>query len=151
MSQTLTPAQLQTLLTSLPPGTKIEIVKTQGGIIVADNNGKSKTKDQLIDEKYAHLRGVGITISQAAEKYSVPRGAIQGWVYSSHDVHFVDEDCYPKLIDEAEIALCADIYKDRQARGITGIPFFDDQGHLVKEVKHPERSERRRKRMAEAK
>jgi helix-turn-helix, Psq domain len=145
-TQTLTPDEIKNLLTSLPPGSKIEIMKSaQGGIMVTTD--QPKTKAQLLDEKYAHLKGQGITLSQAAKKYDVPRGAIQGWVYQSSYISFVDQDSYPQTIDEAEVALCAEIYKDRQKESITGIPFFDEQGHLIEGLKHPDLSEyRRRKR-----
>lgn len=145
--QHLTPDQLQTLLTSLPAGTKIEIMKsTEGGIIVTntDTTAETKTKAQLIDEKYAHLKGQGITISQAAEEYQVPRKVVEHWIYRSQDVSFVDEASYPKKIDAAEVALCAEIYKRRQKEGLTGIPFFDDEGHLIEDVKHPDRSRRKK-------
>lgn len=134
MPQKLTPAQLADLLTNLPPGAKIEIKRTPTGDLIVS---QTKTKTQLLEEKYSHLCGQGITISDAAKKYTVPRGAIDSWVYRSGYVSFFDESCYPKLINEAEVALCADIYRQRKATGTAGLPYFDENDLLITEVKRP--------------
>ncbi|GIK36617.1 MAG: hypothetical protein BroJett011_04500 [Chloroflexota bacterium] len=135
--------ELNGLLTKLPPGTKLQVTLPNGETLVAEND--RKTKAQLIEEnpQLRALKGRGITISEAAEKYGVPRTTIEKWVYRSRDVSFVDEASYPKLIDEAEVALCAGIYKKRKKEAvIPNIPFFDEEGFLVENVKHPHRSRR---------
>jgi len=143
-TQTLTPAYLIELLTNLPAGHKIEISKTPGGEVIMS---QEKTKAQLIEEKYSALAGQGISLSEAAQKYDVPRATITSWVYRSADINFVDETSYPKLVNEAEVALCSEIYWDRKKREIAGIPFFDENEVLIDNLKHPGLSEyRRRKR-----
>ena len=141
----LSPAQLAEVLTKLPAGVKVNVEKlSTGDLSVSVVDAPAPTKDQLIAQKYAHLRGVGVTLSQAAEKYGVPRNAIEGWVYNAQCVGFVNEAAYPKLVDEAEVALCAAIYQERKsAGGLTGFPFFDESGRLLTGPKHPERSRRR--------
>lgn len=136
------------LLTGLPSGVKIklEFVKLPSGEIVVTTDAPKKTKQQLLEEKYSRLKGHGITISQAAIKYEVSREAIENWVYQAKYVRFVDEVSYPKKIDEAEVALCADIYrKRREQKGRLNIPFFDEDGYIVEGLKHPGRSHRQKK------
>lgn len=142
----LSPLELAEVLTNLPDGSTLHFKKVAGGFAVTTAVAAQelkKTKAELIEARYAGLKGVGITLSDAAEKYDVPRGTITQWVYSSRTVGFVNEASYPKLIDEAEMALCAEIYHARKkAGGQTGFPFFDEQGFLVESVKHPHRSRR---------
>lgn len=138
------PPDILNALTNLPPGATIELKKSSSGDIILNGHSR-KTKQQLIDENYSHLVGVGISLSEAAEKYGVPRSVIEGWVYSSGNVSFVDETVYPKLVDEAEVALCADIYKERRAAGTSGLPYFDEEGYLIEEVQRPASSRRPKK------
>lgn len=136
-------------LTTLPPGAKIEVSKTPTGEISVSQ--QPLTKQQLIAQNYSHLAGQGIPINEAAEKYDVPKGTIGRWVYTQNYVSFVDEDSWPKLVDEAEVALCAAIYHERKAKGITGIPFFDDDDFIIEDLKHPKLAAYRRRRRAAAK
>lgn len=145
MPKTLSPDDITTLLTNLPPGSTIELTKTPGGLIVTDSIDQPKTKQQILEERYAGLMGQGITMSEAAKKYDVPGGTIRRWVYQNNYISFVDQDSYPQTIDEAEIALCADIYKERQQAGITRVPYFDEEGCIIEDLKHPKLSEYRRK------
>lgn len=138
----LTINDLLTLLTKVETGVTITLIKTSAGVFMVDI---PKTKQQLIEEQFNHLRGQGITISEAAKKYDTPRGAVDSWVYRGNYISFVDELAYPRLIDEAEVALCAQIYHERQKTGLTGIPYFDDYDFPVTEMKHPELSEYRRR------
>ncbi|MCK6629317.1 MAG: hypothetical protein L6R45_29590 [Anaerolineae bacterium] len=134
--QTLSPTDLPALFTTYPPGVKLQLeILPNGAIHVADTTPKTKT--QLIDELFPHLKGQGISISNAAKKYGVPRGAVNDWVYVTGYLHFVDETCYPKLVDEAEVALCAQIYHARRAANTAGLPYFNDQGHIITTIKRP--------------
>lgn len=134
------PPALVDLLKNMPAGATLELTKLPTGEIVVTEEAPKRTKAEMLEE-YAHLRGRGITITDAAERYGVPRGPIDSWVYRSRDVSFVDESSYPKLVDEAEIALCAKIYHERKAAGITGVPYFNPDGTEY-EIKHPHRSRR---------
>ncbi len=64
-------------------------------------------------EDFEHLRGVPITVSEAAKKYGVPGTTIRGWMAAGY-VHFVDANSYPKKIDEGDMAYCATIYSVRK-------------------------------------
>lgn len=143
------PTDLSSLLTNLRPGVKLELEKLSNGDVTVSYDTPPKTKAELIEEKYPHLKGQGITISQAAKEYKVSRNTIEGWVYVTKTVSFVDEEHYPKLVDEAEVAVSCDIYNKRKAAGgLTGFPFFDEEGYLVEGPKHPDRSAKRRKKQA---
>ena len=141
--------RIQKFLTNLPPGATIELLKGTNGEVIVTN--QRKTREQLLAENFSHLRGLGISMSQAAQKYQVPRGTLQRWVYRTGYVHFVDEEAYPKLVDEAEVALCADIQEKRREWGVRNVPFFDDEGYLIEDLKHPDLAAyRRRKRVQRA-
>lgn len=143
-TQTLTPAYLIELLTNLPAGHKIELSKTPGGEVVMS---QEKTKAQLIEEKYSALSGQGISLSEAARKYRVPRSTAEKWLERDY-VRVVDTEAYPQLIDEAEVALLADLYHQRKAIGIFGVPFFDERGVPILRRKHPALAAYRRRRRA---
>jgi len=109
----------------------------------------TKTKEQIIREKFAHLLDRGITLTEAAEKYNIPRNTLEAWIYRSKYIGFIDELSYPKKINEAEIAHLAEIYHKRRKRGMDrgGVPLLGENGLPILELKHPELSEyRRRKR-----
>lgn len=139
--------ELEKLLTNLPPGTTIELTLNPQGELTVTNNQK-QTKEDLLQNKYAHLVGVGISLSEAARKYGVTKGVIKAWVYRSNYIRFVDTDSYPQLINEAEVALCADIYRDRQAAKLTGLPYFDECGYVITKRKHPDLAKYRRRKKA---
>jgi hypothetical protein len=57
-------------LTQLIRAGKIEAVQLPSGeLLVSAENGQSKTREMIINEKYPHLKGVPITITEAAKKY----------------------------------------------------------------------------------
>lgn len=145
-------AAVSRLLTNLPPGNILQVKPLPSGeftVAVVQEEEKPKTKQELIAEKYAHLVGRGITMSQAAIDYQIPKNTVRNWVYQSRYVRVVDEDCYPRLVDEAEVAVCADIYKERQKIGLTGLPFFDDAGYVITERKREDLAEYRRRKREE--
>lgn len=143
--QTFPPGELQSILEKLPPGSTIQVSKSPAGDIIVTSDGQAKTKRQLLQENFPHLVGQGISLSQAAKKYGVSRSVISQWVYRQDYVHFVDQDSYPQLVDEAEVALCVQIYRQRQETGLTGVPYFDEHNRLIEEVLHPHRSKRHNK------
>lgn len=69
-------------LTQLIETGKMQAVQTPSGelLVAAVNNGsESKTKQEIIAEKFAHLRGQMITATEASEKYGLPRANILTW------------------------------------------------------------------------
>ncbi|MCB0207736.1 MAG: hypothetical protein KDJ52_00310 [Anaerolineae bacterium] len=145
MPQTLSPVDLQNLLTTLPPGVKLEIEKTPSGEVRIMS--APQTKEQLLQAKYGDLIGQGISMSKAAKKYTIPRSAIEKWVYRNNYVDIIDEESYPKLIDEADVAVCAEIYHIRQKTSLSkgGAPYFDENGVVITEVQHPRLAAKRKR------
>jgi hypothetical protein len=132
------------VLTQLIEDDRIEAVTTaQGDILVSDDGAKqTKTKEQIIAEKFGHLQNNPITVSEAEAKYSLQNMTIRRWIAKGYIE--VLEDNYPIKIHEAEVAYCASIYHQRQKKGVrSGAPLLDENG-LPYELKHPELSEYRR-------
>ena len=117
-----------------------------GELLVSDDGlGQTKTKEQIIEENFAHLRGQAIAINEAAEKYNLQYMTIRRWI--AHGYIEVIDDGYPMKIDEADIAYCARIYQERGRRGTR---IFDENGNPY-ELKRPKLHEyRRKKRQATA-
>jgi len=138
------PKTLHSLINS---GTLTAVQLPDGGILVDQNQvEKLETKHDIINRKFPHLVGHGITISQAADKYDVPRSTVEAWVSRYQYVSIVDDSIYPKLIDEADVAYCAKAFHDRQRTHIKyGVPLLDEEGLPILELKRPELSEYRRK------
>lgn len=145
MITTLTPQQAQNLLTDLKPGDKIEIVKLPTGEIrVSDNGTPQKTKEQIIQEKYGNLVGQPITVSDAAEKYGISsRVTIHNWAKKGYIT--IIEPGYQMTLDEADVAYCASIYKQKKESGLgyRG-PLLDEHG-LPYELKRPKLATYRRR------
>lgn len=145
LMRTLSVDQTKNLLTHLSPGSTIELTKLlTGEIIVVTSNGNGlKTKEDILKEKYPYLIGQAITVTEASDKYNIPRSTLQSWIYRSGYIHIVDVDSYPQKVDEAEVAYCAEIYRQRRAQG-SKAPLLDEKG-LPYELKHPSLSNLRRR------
>lgn len=134
------------VLTRLVQDGKIEAVQlADGEVAVSDKDlAENKTKEQIIAERFAHLVGQPITISEAVKMYRVPDGTLRVWISRGY-IQIVDGDSYPMKIDEVDIAYCAYVYHDRRARGAHfGAPLLDEEGRPYA-LKRPELSEYRRK------
>ena len=108
-----------------------------------DGLNQTKTKEQIIAEKYSHLAGHPITIAQAAETYQLQIRTIRRWIEDGY-IATVDDN-YPIRVNEADVAACAYVYYQRQVAGIrTGIPLFDEHGRAYDTLKHPDLSKYRR-------
>ena len=132
------------LLTRLVQDGKIEAVQLPSGEVAVSEQGL-KTKEQIVAERFAHLVGQAITISEAVEKYGVPDGTLRVWITRNY-VKVVDSQSYPMRIGEADVAYCSEVYHARRARGThSGAPLLDDAGRPYV-LKRPELAEYRRRR-----
>jgi len=138
----MTRKELENLLIELEPGVKIELEKTPTGKLMVNKN---PTKKELVEEKFADLVGQLITLSEAAKKFNMPRGTLEGWYYKGYIT--IAEESYPAKFDEAEIAYCVEIYNERKATGIGfyGAPLLDENG-LPYELKHEALAKYRKRR-----
>jgi len=101
-----------------------------------------RTKQEYIERYYSHLAGNSITLSEASEKYAIPRSTLEKWFYKQY-IRVVS-DSYPVQCNEADIAYCVDVYQSRRKRGIRyGAPLLDDAGAPY-ELKHPDLSKKRK-------
>jgi len=74
-------------------------------------------KEELPEYKqYAHLRGIGIGVRQAGSKYTIPNQTIVRWAQRGF-VQVLGTDKNKILLNEQDVAYCAEIYHARQGRG----------------------------------
>ncbi len=138
------------VLTQMIQAGKIEAVQLPSGelLVAAEYNGyQSKTREQVIAEKFAGLRGQSVTVSEAASIYELHERTIRRWIESGY-IRIIDDSSYPVRIDKADIAYCEDIY--RQFRGKRGVRIFDDNGSPY-QLKHPKLAEYRQHKQGERK
>lgn len=145
---------LQNVLNWISPGCTIEI-KTQDGTMLSTTTlprggftvVKRPNRDEIIRQKYNNLIGTPITVTNAAEKYGVHRNTILFWI--KNDYITVLRGGYRSIIDEADIAYCADVHHQRRQSGsLSGAPLLDNDG-LPYELKHPELSRKRKQKPAD--
>jgi hypothetical protein len=74
-------------------------------------------KEELPEyQKHAHLKGQAIWQSEAARKYNISSKTISRWV-SAGIIKSLGMDGNKMLIDEADMAYCAEIYHQRSGQG----------------------------------
>jgi len=139
----------QKVLTEQIRAGEIEAVKLPNGeLLVADklNSGyQNKTKEQIIAEKYSHLRGRIISASGGSRKYSEIHGVVitpqilARWAHAGY-ISIIGRG-YRLKLDEADVAYCADIYAQKvQEYGtdrMVGVRIFDPDGNPY-QLKYPE-------------
>ena len=145
----------QKVLTEQIRAGEIEAVKLPNGeLLVADklNSGyQNKTKEQIITEKYSHLRGRIISASGASRKYSEIHGTIitpqlfARWANVGYIT--VTGRGYRLQLDEADVAYCADIYAQKVeeygTNRLFGVKIFDEDGNPY-QLKYPDIAKDRR-------
>lgn len=87
-------------------------------------------------EDYAHLEGVPITVSEAAKKYGVPVSTLHRWLERGYVSALNNESGRGKrkILDEATVAYCAEIYHVRKPYN-TRAPLLESDGspYLLRE------------------
>jgi len=74
-------------------------------------------KEELSEyKKHAHLKGVDTWVSEAARKYDIPLTTISTWVKHGY-IRTLGQRGNKILIDEADVAYCAEIYRKRGGQG----------------------------------
>lgn len=97
------------------------------------------TKEQILRRDYSSLMGKPICVSDAVNKYHIPRSTVIDWIANQYIT--VLKPGYGMEINEAELAYCADVYKQRKEANTTrgGAPLLDSDG-LPNSLKHPKLS-----------
>lgn len=130
------------LLSNTPESAKIDISHSPGKDMIT----VTSSKQELIKRKYPALVDQAITVTEAANKYAIHRNTILEWITKGYIK--VIKPGYQMTIDDAEVAYCAEIYRQRKNNGIGfGSPLLDENG-LPYTLKHPDLSAYRRRRKA---
>jgi len=97
-----------------------------GEIVVNEQDAKAKVPKEELQEyrKHSHLRGVGIGIREASRKYGIADVTIINWSRGGI-IHRLGTDKNKILIDEADVAYCAEIH---QKYGKQGRKLFNSDG-----------------------
>ncbi|MFZ5884053.1 MAG: hypothetical protein ACOYYI_09765 [Chloroflexota bacterium] len=128
----------QARLRSLVESGKIRAGVIEGKMVVSEEEVREQTvarKEDLPEyKKHAHLKGVPIWISEAERKYGVANPTISVWVKRGI-IKVIGHDKNRKLIDEADMAYCAEIYNQRKGQGKwlfdkNGLPYKPKTGPL---------------------
>jgi len=96
-------------------------------------------------EDFEHLRGQKISMSEASDKYGVPQPNLSRWAKLEY-IKVLDRG-WKVLIDEADAAYCAAVYKakyDFYDGKMSGVPIFDEDGSPF-QAKYPEMAAYKRK------
>jgi hypothetical protein len=139
----------RTVLTQMIRSGKIEAVQLPSGeLLVAaeDNGGKPRTKQRIITEKFAHLRGQTINAYAAQKEYSIRYQNFIKWARSGYIEIIYEEEGRLVEMDAADVAYCAYIYNQKKTDyggRIAGVRIFDDDGNPY-ELKYPDLSAKRR-------
>jgi excisionase family DNA binding protein len=96
----------------------IKAATVDGETIVSEASIRELTpKEQLPEyKKYAHLKGASIWISEASRMYNIPDPTIVRWV-AKGIIQRLGTDKNKVLIDQADIAYCAEIYQTHRGQG----------------------------------
>jgi len=109
------------------------VVVSEAGV---QNSGKPLRKEDLPEwKRHAHLKGTPIWISEAARKYGIADRTIINWVKRGF-IRTLGHEKNRKLMDEADIAYCAEVYNQRKGQGKwlfddNGLPYKPKTGPLV--------------------
>ncbi len=109
-------------------------------IVVAESEvqqqGKALRKEDLPEwKKHAHLKGYEIGVGEGARKYDIPVSTLHRWAMKNI-VKIVRREGQKVLLDEADVAYCAEVYSRRKGQGKwlfdeNGLPYKPKTGPLV--------------------
>ncbi|GAP10190.1 hypothetical protein BECAL_01352 [Bellilinea caldifistulae] len=129
----------ETRLRALIEKGKIRAGVVAGEMVVSEDEVRDQAvtrKEDLPEyKKHAHLKGKPIWISEAERKYGVPNPTVSVWVKRGL-IKVLGYEKNRKLIDEADVAYCAEIYNQRRGQGKwlfddNGLPYKPKTGPLV--------------------
>jgi hypothetical protein len=130
----------------LPSGDVVVQDRKDIGRMQVSDHLKHKTKAQVIQERFAHLRGKAISGYRAAQEYGISHRTIIRWARAGH-IRIMGSDDRSLELDAADVAYCAYVYEEKKRQydgNIIGVRIFDDIGNPY-QVKYPELSAVRRK------
>jgi len=106
-----------------------------GAMVVSEDTLPIRKEDLPEYKKYAHLSGKTIWISEASRKYNVLQPTISNWA-SAGFIKKIGVERNKILLDEQDVAYCAEIYRQRKGQGKRlfnpdGTPFKPKNGSLA--------------------
>jgi hypothetical protein len=114
---------------------KLKIKKSDHKIAVRKNEelDLSVTKEELSEYKnHQNLRGVTISVREAARKYAVTLSTLQRWINKGF-INKIGSVKIRVLVDEADVAYCVDIYTRMHGKrgswvfNVDGTPYIRKQ------------------------
>lgn len=96
----------------------IRAIEIAGETFVSETSLLSSRKKEDLPEyqKFSHLAGQEIWISEAARKYEVEQSNITRWA-SRKFIKTLKKEKNRVLLDEQDVAYCAEIYRTRSGQG----------------------------------
>jgi hypothetical protein len=134
------------VLTRLIQDGRIEAAQLPSGELLVSDDGlnHAQTKEQIIEEKFRHLKGKPIRLREAARKYRLKVPTVGRWVQIGYIKRLRDEPHCVEL-DESDVAYCANVYHHRKREGsVAGSKIFDEKGNPY-QLKYPDLASERRK------
>ncbi|MEJ5315336.1 MAG: hypothetical protein WHS45_13305 [Anaerolinea sp.] len=103
---------------------KIRAGVIAGEMVVSEDEVRSEAiqekglrKEDLPEyQKHAHLKGQAIWIRKAEEKYGIPNQTLWRWMKSGI-IRYLGKSGNRVLVDEADVAYCNEIYRQRGRQG----------------------------------
>jgi len=122
----------ETCLRALIEKGKIRAGIAMGEMVVSEEEVRGEAiqekglrKEDLPEyQKNAHLRGIGIGINEAAKEFQIPYVTIYQWM-SSGVIKKLGRQGQKVLLDKADVAYCAEIYRKK---GVKGRKLFNPDG-----------------------
>jgi transposase-like protein len=97
---------------------------------IPDREQQAEQLARQFKEKYNHLCGTRITVTEAAKKYDVGRSTLSRWAQRGL-ITILERTGKYTLLDEADVAYAAAVYhwrKEQTGEQTAGAPIFDAQG-----------------------
>lgn len=82
----------------------------------SDVQSQLPREEQEVYKRHAHLAGKGIGVREAGSLYNIPSPTISRWVSKGY-IRVVSREGQRVLLDHADVAYCAEIYKTNPGQG----------------------------------
>jgi hypothetical protein len=93
-------------------------------VVMTTENIPTSREETPEYKKFSHLKGVGISINAGARKYNLHSSTVTRWVHKNL-IAKVGTEKNRVLIDEADLAYCAEVQSNRPGQGKW---LFDQKG-----------------------
>ena len=110
------------LLTRMVEKGELTAVTGPDSSVMVDENqikafaNRPRKEDLPEYKKHVHLKGVGIGIAEAARKYDLVFSSVRRWAEAGY-IARIGTDKNKVLLDEADVAYCAEVYRQRSGQG----------------------------------